>query len=429
MRLGMGARREIYQAHFRRYQKAGKAGKGKILDELTGTTGLNRDHLAHVLASYGKKGSVGTEGRGDVPGAPEPRGKRRPGRRGGRPPKYQGEAFIGVLARIWEDHGRPCGKLLAAMIGEMIDFLVSSKEPDYGITDELKALLVRISGAQIDRVLAPARKALELRGISTTRAAGASLRSQVPVQTHFDRKAVKPGDFAFDTVAHCGGSASGQFCKTLTGTSPYSGWVEERALLNSANKWVAQAIEDIRSSLPFPLTSGHYDNGMEFINKPLLAWCLERHIKATRSRPYRKNDNCFAEQKNDDAVRKTVGYFRFDTPAEREALAEVYSYLCPLYNYWYPSFKLVDKVKQGDGRYKKVYEKVPVTPYQRLLESAEVSDECKAELKRRKGGQNPVVLNTKLNQAVERLLKINREKASMRQASGEEAEQADEASA
>ena len=337
---------------------------------------------------------------------------------------YPDPAFIAVLTRIGEDHGRPCGKLGAAMIRGMIDFLVASQEPDYGISDELKALLVRISGAQIDRLLAPARKARELRGVSTTRAAGASLRSPVPVQTHFDRKTVQPGDFAFDTVAHCGASASGQFCKTLTGTSPYSGWVEERALLNRANKWVAEAIEDIRSRLPFPLSGGHYDNGMEFINKPLLAWCLERHIKATRSRPYRKNDNCFAEQKNYDAVRKTVGYFRFDTPAEQEVLAEVYRYLCPLYNYWYPSFKLVDKVKQADGRYRKVYEKAPATPYQRLLESPLVSDESKAELMRRKGEQNPVVLNTGLNRAVERLLKLNREKASMKQASCQEAEQA-----
>ena len=397
MRLGMSTRREIYEAHYRRYQKAGKAEKGKILDEVAGTTGLNRDHLAHVPASYGKRGGGEAGGKG---GAPKVCGKRGPGKRGGRPPKYQDPAFTAVLERIWGDHGRPCGKLLAAMIRGMIDFLVSSKEPDYGITEELKALLITISGAQIDRLLAPARKALELRGVSTTRAAGASLRSQVPVQTHFDRKTVGPGDFAFDTVAHCGASASGQFCKTLTGTSPYSGWVEERALLNGANKWTEQAIQDIHNSLPFPLTGGHYDNGMEFINKPLLAWCLERHIKATRSRPYRKNDNCFAEQKNYDAVRKTVGYFRFDTQAEQEALAEVYTYLCPLYNYWYPSFSLIDKVKQADGRYKKVYEKAPVTPYQRLLESPLVSDECKGELKRRKGEQNPVVLNTKLNEAV-----------------------------
>ena len=68
------------------------------------------------------------------------------------------------------------------------------------------------------------------------------------------------------------------------------------------------------------------------INKPLLTRRPERHIRATRSRPYRKNDNYFVEQKNYDAIRKTVRYFRFDTRGEREALAEVYRYLCPLYN-------------------------------------------------------------------------------------------------
>ena len=96
MRLGMKTRREIYQAHFRRYQKAGKTEKGRILDELTGTTGLNRDHLAHVLASYGNRGSVGTEGTGGVPEAPTPRRKRRLGKGGRRPPRYQEPAFIGV---------------------------------------------------------------------------------------------------------------------------------------------------------------------------------------------------------------------------------------------------------------------------------------------------------------------------------------------
>jgi hypothetical protein len=81
MRLGMSARREIYQAHFRRCQKAGKAGKGKILDELTGTAGLNRDHLAHVPASYGKQDGVAA---GRNAGVRKGRGKRSPGKRSGR---------------------------------------------------------------------------------------------------------------------------------------------------------------------------------------------------------------------------------------------------------------------------------------------------------------------------------------------------------
>ena len=216
MRLGMSTRREIYEAHYRRYQKAGKGEKGKILSELTGTTGLNRDHLAHVPASYGKQGSVEAEGKG---GVPRTRRKQGPGKRGGRPPNYQDAAFIRVLTRIGEDHGRPWGKLLAPMIRGMIDLLVSSREPDYGITEGLKALRVRISGAPIDRLLAPARE------VSTTRAAGASLRSPVPVPTRFDRKTVRPGDFAFDTVAHAdlspsGAAASGQFCKTYALNQP-----------------------------------------------------------------------------------------------------------------------------------------------------------------------------------------------------------------
>ena len=51
--------------------------------------------------------------------------------------------------------------------------------------------------------------------------------------TYFDREALKPGSSALDAAAHCGTPASGQFCKTLTGTGVFSGWIEERSLLNS----------------------------------------------------------------------------------------------------------------------------------------------------------------------------------------------------
>jgi hypothetical protein len=158
------------------------------------TTGLNRDHLAHVLSSYGKKQTVWIEGETVVLETRLPRKKREQGKRRGRPSRYQDKALVALLTRIWEEHRRPCGKLLSPLIRGIIDFLVASKEPDDGSNDENKTLLAQVSGAQIDRLLAPARKALDVRGIRTTRAARASLRSQVPVQTHFDRKAVKPGD-------------------------------------------------------------------------------------------------------------------------------------------------------------------------------------------------------------------------------------------
>jgi hypothetical protein len=194
-------------------------------------------------------------------------------------------------------------------------------------------------------------------------------------------------------------------------------------LLNAANRWMQEAISNIQSELPFPMKGAHYDNDMEFINAPLLQWCLVRHIKATRSRPYHKNGNCYAEHKNFDAVRKSVGYFQFDIPTEYAALKEVYDFLCPLYNYWYPSFKLVEKVKQEDGHYKKVYGKAPKTPCEWLLASPDVSQECKTALLRWKGLYNPVVLNSGLNEAVERLLHLNREKFTHQDASGQEAGQ------
>ena len=403
MRLDMHSRREILKANFEEYQRASKKGRKELLDRLVPVTGLNRSYLATALGTYNLKKDTGK------PEAKSGRAARPAGKRGGRPVKY-GEAFVKVLSAIWDEYGKPCGKLLVPMIGGMIEFLAESGNPRYRITEEIRKLLLEVSAAEADLLLKPARQAFEIRGVSTTRSVQTPLRSQIPVQTHFNRETVKPGMFAFDTVAHCGGSASGQFCKTLTGTDVFSGWIEERSLLTAANRWVFDAFSAIQSELPFPLKGAHYDNGMEFINEPLLTWCIQRHITATRSRPYHKNDNCYAEQKNYDAVRKTVGYFRFDTAEECAALAEVYRWLCPLYNYWMPSFRLIDKEQQADGRYRKVYEKKPRTPYERLMESPDISPENKAELQRRRAGQNPVELNRTLNEAVGVLLKLNREK-------------------
>jgi hypothetical protein len=103
----------------------------------------------------------------------------------------------------------------------------------------------------------------------------------------------------------------------------------------------------------------------------------------------------------------------------REVLAGVYKYLCPLYNYRYSSFRLTDKKRQEDGRCKKIYEKSPKTPFQRLIESAGVSGESKAELAQRKPSGDPEELNRRLNGAVKRLLKINREKDKVKQSSGQ----------
>jgi hypothetical protein len=414
MRLDMHSRRQIVEASYGEYQRAGRKEKAAILDRLVPTSGMNRDYLAHVLSSYGKSQTVELDGKPVRLVAKVPRKKRGEGKRGGRPRKYD-EAFVAVLADIWGHNEYQCGKLLSPFIRGAIDFLAASKASvatlDYGITDEIRAKLLTVSPAEIDILLRPERKKLEIKGRSLTKA-GPLLRDMVPVRTFFSWDERKPGFFELDRVAHCGLSNSGEFCWTLTVTDVATGWTEERALLNNAHRWTKEGISNIKSELPFPLYGIDSDNGGEFINKQLVDWCVENHITQTRGRPYRKNDNCFVEQKNGDVVRKTVGYFRFDTPAEHKALAEVYQCLCPLLNYWYPSIKIIGKIKLENGRYKKIYDK-PKTPCERLLESPDVSEENKAELRRRRELYNPVVMKHALDIVRDRLLQLNREKVSM----------------
>jgi hypothetical protein len=233
------------------------------------------------------------------------------------------------------------------------------------------------------------------------------LKSQIPVRVTFDRNEKRPGFFETDTVSHCGTRAVGQFCQTLNTTDVGSGWTELRALLNNAHRWVKEQIAHIREDLPFPMLGIDSDNGGEFINHQLLDWCIQNNIKFTRSRPYRKNDNCFVEQKNGDVVRKTVGYARFEGHIALNALSEVYRFLNPLLNYWYPTLRLIAKEKLSSGRYKKIYEKDPKTPYQRLLESPDISIKYKDELRRKAALLNPVILKRSLDEARDRLLKLS----------------------
>jgi hypothetical protein len=79
----------------------------------------------------------------------------------------------------------------------------------------------------------------------------------------------------------------------------------------------------------------------------LLAWCTARKIAFTRTRPYRKNDNCFVEQKNGQVVRQAVGYLRYDTEQELAVLARLYSHLRLYVNFFQPQMHLVHKSRQG----------------------------------------------------------------------------------
>ena len=410
MRLDMQTRKKICGKIYRRYQKAGKRSKGKILNEYAQILECNRDYLAHLLANWGKTQytTIGNKTVKFVAKEPvKDRQKAPTGNKTGRPEKYH-KAFVKVLTEIWELFDFQCGKLLAPLIRGMIDFLAI----EYAMSQKLRSLFETVSPATIDRKLKHEKKRFRIKGINTTKP-GSLLKSQIPIRVYFAWDERKPGFFELDTVAHCGARNSGQFCWTLTITDVGSGWTEECPLLNHAQRWVKEQVVHTKENLPFPMLGVDSDNGDEFINKQLLEWCHQNNITFTRGRPYRKNDNCFVEQKNYDVVRKTVGYGRFEGEKAAQALAEVYRFLNPLLNYWYPTMQLIGKDKLPSGRYKKVYAKDPKPPYRRLLESPDISNKCKEELRLRAASLNPIKLKRQLDEARERLLKLTVKESSI----------------
>jgi len=270
------------------------------------------------------------------------------------------------------------------------------------LEDEVREKLLAVSAATCDRLLCSERRKLEIRSRHKTKP-GSLLKHQIPVRTFSDWNEGRVGFLEIDLVGHDGGVTSGDYCQSLDATDVRSGWTELRALRNKAQVWTQEAIDDVRQKLPFPLLGLDSDNGSEFINAHLLRYCEEHEITFTRSRPWRKNDSCYVEQKNYTAVRKYVGYFRYDTDEQLLLLSRLYEVLCLYLNFFQPQARLKEKVRQG-SRVKKRYDE-PKTPYQRLMENQEVDELTKRKLRRKYKKLNPAQLMREINSLQRKLFK------------------------
>jgi len=405
MRLKMSEKKALTRAVCTRYRQAGKKQKTAILDEFTKSSGYNRKYALRLLNHCAKQTVLTLEGQPLKLKAASPQ---RPANRKGKP--VYGPHVKACLRQLWIFFWYKCGKYLAPLLRQQMSFLEHSKKPDFHITPEIRLKLLRISPATIDRLLKADRQKLKIRGISGTRSAQAALLKQIPIRTHYSpSERLIPGYFQADTVHHCHDSDSGEFALTLTVTDVASGWTELRALRNKAHKWTLEGLQNIYEKLPFRMLEIHSDNGGEFINRQSISWWkITKTLDLSRSRPRHKNDNCFAEQKNNACVRNYVGYSRFDTQEELAALAAVYESLCPLLNFFIPSKQLISKTSVGSKTIKK-YDS-PKTPYQRLLNLENLSEESKLALSARFMLYNPVILQQNLNIAIAALLDINKAK-------------------
>lgn len=388
----MKQRQAVTRVTAKRYRQASRSEKKRMLDEFCRTTGYNRCYARWVLRHQGQRLLVGD---GLVLEAEVQQRRQRI------KPRTYDQKVQRALVQIWELLDYVCGKRLVAILPEIIVKLEEFDE--LRLDEEIRTKLMRVSAATADRLLQPERRKHELKSRGHTRA-GTLLKHQIPIRTFAEWDEGKPGFVEVDLVAHDGGMSIGDYAQSLDMTDICTGWTETMAVPNKAQVWVFEAIEKARDRLPFPLLGIDSDNGSEFINHELWRYCIREGISFTRSRPYRKNDNCYVEQKNYSIVRRKVGYQRFDTPAEGLLLNQLYDQLRLFTNFFEPTMRLKSKERLG-SRVKKCYD-APRTPYQRVLDSPVVTEANKDALRRQYQQLNPAALHRELRRLQKQLFAV-----------------------
>lgn len=367
-----------------RYLKAGRKEKIKILDEFCRNAGYVRKYAIRIFkASYDYR-RVAREGR-------KPRKK-----------KYSSEAIAAVI-KIWELLDFPCGARLKPMLISTLESMARHKE--IFVSEKNKLLLGKISAKTLDRRLKKERQIRRLdRNRGTTRH-GSLLKSSIPIRiTNWDT--TKVGFMEMDTVAHNGGDPSGSFIYSLDMVEIYSSWSEQVAIMGKGEAGVVAAVNGIKSNLPFELSGLDSDSGSEFVNWHMVKYCDKNKLFFTRSRPDRKNDNAYVEQKNYTHIRKQLGYGRYDTAGQLLAINDLYRNELRLFNNFFkPVMKIISKEKINNSVCRKKYD-VAKTPFQRLMKCPQITKEKKKEMSALYLSLNPVKLKRAIDEKTKKIKKI-----------------------
>ena len=381
----MHSRKEYRKVLRERYLKArNRKEKSAILDEYCGNTGQNRKYAIRKMQR--REGGES-------------------GRRKRRRENYDGEVKD-ALSRAWEVFDYPCGQRLKPLLEAEVDRLRELGELQ--CSEEAALKLKLMSSATIDRKLKHQREVLHLLRSKGGVRPSSALKQKIAIRlTEWDTREV--GYTEVDLVVHCGSSAPGEYLNTVSMTEISSGWWEGEAIMGKTQQWTFQALKRIRGRSPFEWKGIDSDNGTEFISEVLYKYCAREGLELTRSRPNRKNDNAYIEEKNWTHVRKVVGYLRYDTMGEAEILNDLYREKLRLYkNFFQPVMKLVSKERIG-GRVKRKYD-VPQTPYQRLMESGQISEQQREELERLYLSLNPAELKRRIDARLDELWEVYQQK-------------------
>lgn len=381
--MNMATKKDVFKEKLGAYAAAHRGGKGAILDAVTLVSGLTRKAAIRRFRRLQTRGRY----------APSKRGR----------PRLYTTDVIAALKEVWEIGSEACGENLHPMIGEYVD--IGLREREWRHTREATAKLRRMSLGSVKKYVgAFVRTRLSFGGRGTTQRS--SIISMVPVRMDGWDQA-ETGVTQVDTVAHCGDTTAGDFAYTVNGSDVATLWGSRRAQWNKGQEATLISLASMRESSPFPWTEAHPDSGGEFINHQLLAYGSGTGLRLTRSRPYHKNDNCFVEERNGHLVRAYVGYQRLDVRETVDALNELYDVLTPYLNHFIASRRIVSKERVG-ARWKVTREKTAKTPYQRVLERTDVSEEVKGKLRADHVMLNPKTMKAAVDRLVERVHALQR---------------------
>jgi hypothetical protein len=369
--LSYQARRELVERMAPAYREASRSQKMLLLDTFVALTGYVRKYAMWLLNHPVKS---------------------RPSIRHARPVQY-GPEVQQVLYQVWRAANQICAKRLIPFLPTLVEAL--ERHGHLHLTEKCRSQLLSMSVATADRLLR-SQRINGPRGISTTHA-GTLLKHQIPIRTFQDWNETQPGFLEADLVAHCGIEAEGGYLYTLTLTDIATGWTECLPLLYRSRETVLAAFQRAQTLFPFPILGIDTDNGGEFINEELVAYCEQEQITFTRGRPYQKRDQCFVEQKNGAIVRQVVGYDRFVGERAYRQLTELYRGLRLYVNCFQPSMKLRSKHRDGK-KVRCVYDPAK-TPLQRLLLSGVLPAQKQQELTKVAYALDPI----RLFQQLERL--------------------------
>jgi len=271
----------------------------------------------------------------------------------------------------------------------------------FKLNPKIEKQLLSISPRQMDRRLA-VKKNQQRRRIYGRTKPGYLLKHHIPVKT--DSGDVQSAGFTeVDLVSHSGNSGEGEFGYSLNITNMQTTWTETRALLGKGQTAVLQALDEITGMLPFQLLGLDSDNGSEFINWHLQAWCERKQIQLTRGRPYKKDDNAHSEQKNWTHVRKLLGWEH--TQNAVEAMNDLYRRELRLWlNLYLPSVKLLKKVRVG-SKLLRVYDGAK-TPFERVVASKQGDTAQLTILKELQRSLDPFQLAKVIDRKLERIYRL-----------------------